>query len=581
MKPVTLLVALVIGAVSTVCAPPAATASSVVLESALPSICSGELAAARRFGADVTRLAAGELGLDGRRITISDDTSAWAQFDPVDATFTTRFHSLVWLVPAQGAGVDAVDLLIKRDRLLPDPGAVVGSEAVRAVGWTEGAVRLRLEVTNCLFRATGDERLREVADRLAEASLDVARYRGQPLRRVHNHATLSNLALLEAARVFDRPEWRDAAISRLGVDAMSIFSTCGMSAEQSTDYQVLNNALWRRVLEKVAGETSASDRLVTTVRTARLATWRLTRPDGVLEGIGNGNARSITAERLGVDDTTATDPRLLCSGRGWAANRGSWDDTATHYTLRFGEPPTMHGHEDRGALTWFTQGVAVFSDRGLYDKASGPRRTWAGSAAAHSTFEPQALAWPGAVRARPVFTDDQDVDRFLVLARSDMASMQRTMTIPLVADDSGTSLLRVDDTGHSRFARQWYQRWQLAPGWTALARTNASQPAAIHTESGLLLYGSCFTGVYGRSVARQVEHYAAWRTVVPAVALECGSMGTRVSIDTVWAVSPVRGTFVWDRASGQVEIRPELGQRVKSAGPPGPAAGPPATMPGG
>ncbi len=90
-----------------------------------------------------------------------------------------------------------------------------------------------------------------------------------------------------------------------------------------------------------------------------------------------------------------------------------------------------------------------------------------------------------------------------------------------------------------------------------LPRSSGSAPAALHKESGLLLYGACWSGVLGRGATRSVEHYATWRTATPASAIECGTLGTKVRIDTIWVVSNVLGTMDWDRSTGSVRIVPD------------------------
>lgn len=526
-------------------------------ESDLPSICANELNAAERFNVDVSRLDEGRVGLDGREMLLDGTAGSWSRLDKADPTFTVRFHSLAWLVPAFDQGIDVVSLVLQREAVLPDPGFTVGQDALRAVGWKASQVRLRMGTISCLYRASADARLIPVMEGLVAANMDPLRYRGRPFNRLHNHGTLSNIALGEAARVFERPEWGRAALARFAADSAAVFSSCGMSVEQSTSYHLLNVKLWTRSLDRISQEIPFTASMGDSVRDAELATWALTRPDGVLEAIGDGNEQVVTAADLGLDDTALaqSDTRLMCSGRGWAANRTSWDDTATHYTLRFGDRPRMHGHEDRGALTWFTQGVPVFVDRGLYDKAKGPRRSWAQSAAAHSTFEPKGLRWSGRVRAASIDVGP-NADGYVVTAKSGRTQMQRTITIPLTSDDSGLTLLRVDDVGTSRFDQQWYQRWHLSPEWTVLPRATASEPAAVHESTGLYLYGTCWTGAYGRGAARMVEHFPSWRTAVLAPVLECGSLGDDVRIDTVWAVSAVDGTFTYDRPSGRVTVTP-------------------------
>lgn len=522
-----------------------------------PRLCHEEIAGATQWKTDVSQLDEGVLILDGRTIDLRDPAQ-WRLSDRVDPAFASRFHSLSWLVPALGTDVDVVGLAVQRAAAVPDPGWRAGSDALQDTGWTAGVIRLRMGTISCLYAATGDARLGPVMDQLVAANLDPYRYRGAPLNKVHNQGTLANIALLEASRVFDRPEWREPALRRFAKDASSVFDPCGMTAEQSTSYHLLNVNLWRRSLALLGAEVDFGVDMGDEVRRASLATWQLTRPDGQLEAIGTGNPVRLSAQSLGLsptaEDAVALPTRLWCEDLGWAANRSSWDDTATHYVLRFGPRPAYHGHDDRGALTWFTQGVPVFSDRGVYDRSRGQRWDWAESSAAHSTFSSPGMKWRRAFHAQYARVGDADTYRVsTTYVRG--ASLEREFTIPLAVDDTETTL-HVVDRGRSAGERQWYQRWQLAEGWQPLERTTAWEPAAVNTATGLYLYGSCASGHYMRTSVREVETYPGWRVVAPAYALECGALGKDVRLETLWVVSPVEGLLTWDRLTGDYSVAP-------------------------
>jgi hypothetical protein len=520
----------------------------------LPRICAEEEAGARQWGADLTRLASeGIVTLDSRAMTVRGEAAQWRQWDTADPAFATIFHSMFWLVPGLRQGLPVVDILLEREAAIPDPGYRAGVEALKETGWTPGIIRLRMGVVACLHVATGDERLGPVMDRLVAANLDPYRYRGAPLNKPHNQGTLANVALLEAARVFGRPEWREPAIRRFEADAGAVFDPCGMTAEQSTSYHQLNVNLWRRALARVGAEVDAGIDMGAVVRQASLATWKLTRPDGVLEAIGTGKRLTLTSADLGLDDATDLPTRLFCADLGWAANRSSWDDTATHYVLRFGPRPAQHGHEDRGALTWFAQGVPVFSDRGVFDRSRGSRWKWAHSAQAHSTFHGIDTTWRRPFTAE--YTRVGDADTYRVETSYQRSSLERVFTIPLPVDDT-ESVLHVSDVGRTNFDRQWYQRWQLAEGWLPLERTTAWEPAAVHEETGLYLYGSCRSGHYMRMSVTEVETFPDWRVAKPASSLECGGLGRVVKLETLWVVSPVQGLLTWDALTGEYAVAP-------------------------
>lgn len=533
-----------------------ATPAGAARSGELPRICAEEESGAQQWGADLTRLdSEGIVVIDGRPLSVRGESAGWRMWDDEDPAFAARFHSMSWLVPGLRRGMPVIDVLLERDAALPDPGFLAGAPALRETGWTAGSIRLRMGTVACMYAATGDARLVAVMERLVAANLDPYRYRGAPLNTPHNQGTLANVALLEAARVFDRPEWREPAVRRFEADAGSVFDECGMTAEQSTTYHRLNVNLWRRSLAQVGAEVDAGLDLGAVVRRAALATWQLTRPDGVLEAIGTGNRVAMAPADLGLADDTGLPTSLWCPTLGWAANRSSWDDTATHYVLRFGPRRTAHGHEDRGGLTWYAQGVPVFSDRGVFDRARGDRWRWAQSAAAHSTFHGIGTTWRRPFKAEYSTVDGADTYRVRTSYRRN--SLERVFTIPLAGDDT-ESVLRVSDIGRSTYARQWYQRWQLDQSWTPLPRTTAWEPAAVHEESGLYLYGTCWSGIYMRMSATRVETFPAWRSALPAYALTCGGLDRTVRMETLWVVSPVEGLLTWDVRTGEHAVSPPL-----------------------
>lgn len=521
---------------------------------ALPRICAEEEAGAQQWGTDLSRLSRdGIVTIDGRELPVRGEAASWLLWDDVDPAFATRFHSSSWLVPGLRQGLPVVDILLERDAAAPDPGFLAGNGALRESGWTAGSIRLRMGTVACVYAATQDERLAPVMDALVAANLDPYRYRGAPLNKPHNQGTLANVALLEAARVFNRPEWREPAIRRFEGDAATVFAECGMTAEQSTTYHRLNVNLWRRSLAQLGAEVDAGLDMGAAVRRGALATWQLTRPDRILDAIGTGNRLRIVPSDLGVADDSTLPTRLYCPEQGWAANRSSWDDTATHYVLRFGPRPAVHGHEDRGALTWSAQGVPVFSDRGVFDRTRGDRWRWAQSAAAHSTFHGIGTTWRRPFRA--TYERDSDADTYRVWTAYRRTSLERLYSIPLATDDT-ESVLRVSDTGRSAQSRQWYQRWQLDEGWTPLERSTAWEPAAVHESTGLYLYGTCWSGHYMRMSVTPVETFPAWRTSARAHALECGGFDRLVRLETLWVVSPVEGLLTWDWRTGEYAVNP-------------------------
>lgn len=519
----------------------------------VPTMCSTEVNSSRTHGADTRRLAAeGIVVLDGRTIQVTGVGGSWRAVDAYDNTFNNRFHGMEWIVPYALSGGDAVAKVVEREIELPDPGSSSTAAELRATGWTTGAIRLRQGVVNCLYLLTADERLQPIVEGLVAANLDPARYRGRPLRKPHNLGTLANHVLIESANLFDRPEWRTAAFTRFTADADSVFTSCGISAEQSTTYHRLNVNTWQRALRTLRSAEIFKPAFITDrIDQAELALLRLARPDGVIEAIGDSNEIDVSAMLLAMDDT-AIPTDLWCKSRGWAANRTAWpgvveDDSLIHYTLRFGPSRRAHGHDDHGSMTWFARGVPVLSDRGLFDKASAERNRWASSYSAHSTFQPVGRSMRATTRAARV-VDVSGVESYRLV--TEHAGMTRTREVTFSLIDP---VLRVKDAGSTPHVQQWLQHWQLAPSWVPVDGASFADPIASHPD-GLWLYAACHDGVTMRPSVSTVESFPKRRTIVPAMHLRCGTMADEVSMETILVVSDVQGRFTWDRHTGEYAV---------------------------
>jgi Heparinase II/III-like protein len=460
----------------------------------LPRYCAAPFNVAAQRGYDISRVAAERiLTLDGVRVRL--DATGWVTVHPRDPSWATAFHSLNWLVPL--GLVDprtAVDVFVERDKWLPDPGGRVSAERRKTLGWAQGQFRSRLLTATCLFSMTGDVRLIPIATRLVRANLDPARYPGLPMKEPHNHGTMSNIALVQAARVFGEPAWAEAGTRRMTRDLPAVFSECGMMREQSSSYQEHNVSLWQR----------ASRTIPVDISSAEAALGALVRPDGVLESIGNGQPRS---------GMTPSGAKLWCKDTGWAA--GTLDDS-THFILRFGPEVRFHGHPDRGGITWFALGVPVLSDRGLYDKTRNARYAFAHSMASHSVFEP--VGFPS---YDPNAQGTRLSDREYVVSDSG-AGLSRERRV-----EFRPTSITVRDRGTG--AGKWIQHWQLAPGW------QPTSGGAVHRGSELKLTLDC-----PRMKAVRVEAFPAWRTAVDAWDLQCRVTADRsgARLATTLTVSP-------------------------------------------
>jgi hypothetical protein len=460
--------------------------------------CLSEYTVAVQRGTDVSRIARdGYVVFDRVKVPVTaDGLRTAADLAPPDSSWKQWFHALVWLLPlALDRPGLAADLAVRHADALPDPGALADTETQQRMGWTSGNIRNRLEVMRCLYRITGDQRLFAIGRDLGDSLLDPNRYPGWPLSKPHNHGILTNQVMIGSARAFERPEWIRVSYQRLRKDLPGVFSRCGMVYEQSTGYHALNVSLWSDFPDLASKELVA----------AQSALAALIRPDGVLEMIGNGQGR------VG----RPSGGRLWCAATGWAANTVG----GMHYILRFGPATDGHGHSDHGAPTWFTAGIPVLSDRGLFDKVRDARRDYATGMSAHSVLEPVGVAG-----FNPV-TSGRRTGANSYALRDDTLGISRTRTLrfdrrELTVTDVATSYR----TGAS--GQQWIQHWHLAPGW------RPTEYGARH-PSGRRLIVRCSGGVLS---PRAVEAYPAWRTAVRAWDLQCRATGSTVRLTTTLRV---------------------------------------------
>jgi hypothetical protein len=355
----------------------------------------------------------------------------------------------------------------------------------------------------CLNRAAPASIFVTTADILGTALLDDRRYYGLPLYKPHNHGAQSNLLLLKAATTFDRPEWAVKARQRILRDYNEVFSNCGISREQSSAYHLLNTRLW----EKLAQEADLPRNL-----TVAQAGSALVRPDGVLEEIGDGDK----------DNQHANGGALWCPQEGWAADTKS----GMHYTLRFGPPRAIHGHVDKGSITWFTRGTPVLSDRGTADKKNATAHTWSRGVAAHSVLE--AL---GRSNDDPMTGRKRGANAYELVSNGDI---RQTRTVVF-----GVDRMRIQDVATSDDVnQQWIQHWQFSPEWSPLRDAGSGRVSRMTGPGGAIVEVVCTAG--GREIDAKAVAVMSYqgknRAPLRAWDVQCSDSGstTRMVANLTW-----------------------------------------------
>lgn len=386
--------------------------------------------------------------------------AAWVRPPAGDSVRSLLVYGLSWLVPVLREVKDEPDRARRLERIVtavaatstwrPDTG--LAADPV----WNEGAVLRREQTLNCLYELTHDRRLLPALLAAVRAAEDPARYYGPPRRLPHNHGLMSNLALVETARILHRRDIRAFALARLEAAIRGAFTSAGVSIEQSTSYHVDNIMSWAQAEAVLRADGSGEAR--DTARTvhgvlvrAVAALAHLTDPSGQAVRFGDGAPPATTARR--PSRTTFLDRTAGVLTARWA-----WTSTTDYYAVRFGGPRRMHGHEDRGEVVWSARGIPVLVDPGTATYSEGAARSWTLSPISHSSayvvgghFAPRAPV--ALVRWARTRTADS-----LTLRG---ASYGRTQTRTVVADPVRHALTLTDSVVSGRMV----QVLQLDPRW--------------------------------------------------------------------------------------------------------------------
>jgi len=402
---------------------------------------------------------------------------AW-QVPSADPVRSLHVYGLSWIRPLlvrleQTQDVARLDALVTRVAATLDwrPDNGLRTDPV----WNEGAVVRRQQAANCLYELTGDPRLRRLLLALVRAGSDPVRYYGPPASRPHNHGLMSNLALLETARLLGRGDIKDFAVRRLSVAIRGAFTPAGMSIEQSTFYHLANVLGWaqaERVLRGLGEPRSAAvaDRIAAVLVQARAASAFLTDPSGrpVPWGDGAPPVQPTTRQRsLTFVDRIA----------GVVTGRWRWSTTTDFYGVRFGSPRSMHGHEDRMSVVWSALGIPVVVDAGTATYAPGVARRWTLDLTTHSAAVVAGRAFqPGQVVTLTRWTRSGPVHGVSLRGRAYGVDQLRAVLV-----DWGRHVLSLDDRVASGSV---VQVLQLDPRWLLLALAPNGRTAVFQDGAG-------------------------------------------------------------------------------------------------
>lgn len=196
-----------------------------------------------------------------------------------------------------------------------------------------------------------------------------------------NHALHQNMGLFVLASFLQHSQWQELGMHRLRELFEHSFDENGANNEGSIDYHRMNISWWKSTWSRIAAEGWDVPSGVTE-KLSQAATFlaHATRPDGTMVPIGDTHVRGVPD--MGFDELEfvsskgmhgkAPTSTTTTSSNGYVFGRSGWGQDAesfaaqSHYSLRFGSPAPSHGHDDRGSITFFAEGIDWLTDPGSF-----------------------------------------------------------------------------------------------------------------------------------------------------------------------------------------------------------------------
>lgn len=430
--------------------------------------------------------------------------STWKSPPVADPTWKLNFYGFMYLPPlaaraAADGSTGSLETMITQVAAFYQQNPDVGSNDL---GWDEGTALRRLEVLNCLYFLTKDERL--VAPMTSDVAVQFSnRYYGPPLYSVHNHGLMANLAVVGAAELLNNPTWRNNALARIRSEAPLAFTKLGSSWEQSSMYQKVNQNLWDEAADTLAGFNPA-DPTVTAIRAVTTKAgivydW-FTEPDGSIVQLGDSE-RKVGSTTPTVGSLFRDDQAGVAVGRWGAAN-----PAATYYTLRYGPPRKAHGHQERSGVTFSAYGTRVLVNPGYftYDKSS-PYQAYQMSPAAANCAVPASRTLDTKASV-PVSVATIQAPAHAWKLDDSLYGIAHSRTLNI---NNGTRTLIVADTYPA--ATVYRQNWHLDPEWQLVSGGAANSKKIVfrHTTAGRTLTITT-TGLLSSILRGSTNPIAGW-----------------------------------------------------------------------
>lgn len=196
-----------------------------------------------------------------------------------------------------------------------------------------------------------------------------------------NHALHQNIGLFVVGSFLRRADWQQLALQRMTDLFTASFDVSGANDEGSIQYHQLNLVWWRKAWQRVELEgMSVPGQVEDRLHLAAEFLAHAVRPNGTLTPIGDSHLRQVVedghpeltyAASHGAQGTPPAATTIMAPN-GYVFGRSGWGDEQrpfadhSHYSVRFGPMVAHHGHQDRGAVTFYSEGMDWVTDPGSY-----------------------------------------------------------------------------------------------------------------------------------------------------------------------------------------------------------------------
>lgn len=334
----------------------------------------------------------------------------------------------------------------------------------------------RTQVLACLAEAIGSPSW------LASAAQAHAAYIAAHWKGAWNQGLEQDLGALAVGCIIGPRSIADAAASRMASAIGRSILPDGANNEQAPGYAAYSYVQWSLAYDRLQRcgipVPAGFDRV------PKLAEFvaQATQPDGRLVQIGDtvsapppswtGTPTEYAASGGAVGTAPASSVGVYPYG-GYVFGRSSWSPmrSASYYTLRFGPAPTLHGHYDHTAVTWFARGHQVLMDSGHigYTNMTLRKILWMPAAHNELTLDGVYPAHAATALTRSVQTGLYDA---YTMADAPNLGVSRSRSV-LVTHGQAPDVMVVTDWSSATKAKLvpritagvYRQHWHLPPGW--------------------------------------------------------------------------------------------------------------------